>query len=60
MELHFDQELTQVKDQLLRMASLAEQGVTTAINSLVQRDDVAAQRVLDGDSQLDLLQKEID
>ncbi len=60
MELHFDQELTQAKDQLLRMASLAEQAVTTAIQGLIQRDDVAAKRVLDGDNQLDLLQKEID
>jgi len=60
MELHFDQELTQTKDWLLRMSSLAEQAVVTALNGLVQRDDALARRVLDGDSQLDNLQKEID
>ena len=60
MELHFDQELTQTKDMLLRMSSLAEQAVVTALNGLVQRDAVLAQRVLDGDNQLDILQKEID
>ena len=60
MELHFDQELTQAKDLLLRMSSLAEQAVVTALKGLVQRDDLLAQSVLDGDSQLDNLQKEID
>ena len=60
MELHFDQELTQTKDLLLRMSSLAEQAVVTALNGLVHRDALLAQRVLDGDSQLDTLQKEID
>ncbi|MEI8064170.1 MAG: phosphate signaling complex protein PhoU, partial [Verrucomicrobiota bacterium] len=48
------------KDLLLRMSSLAEQAVVTALKGLVQRDDVLAQHVLDGDSQLDNLQKEID
>ena len=60
MELHFDQELTQAKDLLLRMSSLAEQAVATALKSLVQHDDALAQVVHDGDSQLDTLQKEID
>jgi len=60
MELHFDQELTQAKDMLLRMSSLAEQAVALALKSLMQRDDVLAQRVLDEDSPLDTLQKEID
>ena len=60
MELHFDQELTQTKDRLLRMSSLAEQAVATALRGLVQRDDALAQQVLAGDSQLDTLQKEID
>ena len=60
MELHFDQELTQTKDRLLRMSSLAESAVATALKGLVQRDDALAQNVLAGDSQLDNLQKEID
>ncbi|MEI8315460.1 MAG: phosphate signaling complex protein PhoU [Verrucomicrobiota bacterium] len=60
MELHFDQELTQAKDLLLRMSSLAEQAVAMALKGLVQRDDALAQQVHDGDTQLDCLQKEID
>ena len=60
MELHFDQELTQTKDMLMRMSALAEEAVATALKGLVQRADPLAQVVLDGDSQLDTLQKEID
>lgn len=60
MELHFDQELTEVKDLLLRMSSLAEQAVSLALKGLVQRDDTLAQRVHDGDTELDQLQKVID
>ena len=60
MELHFDQELTQTKDMLMRMSSLAEQAVAAALKGLVQRDDEFAHRVLDGDTPLDILQKQID
>jgi phosphate transport system protein len=60
MELHFDQELVQAKDLLLRMSALAEQAVALALKGLVQRDDTLAQQVHDGDNQLDVLQKEID
>ena len=60
MELHFDQELTQTKDMLMRMSSLAEQAVAAALKGLVQRNDEFAQQVLDGDTPLDILQKQID
>ena len=60
MELHFDQELTETKDMLMRMSSLAEQAVAAALKGLVQRNDELAQRVLEGDTPLDILQKQID
>ena len=60
MELHFDQELTQTKDMLMRMSSLAEQAVAAALKGLVQRNDELAHQVLDGDTPLDILQKQID
>ena len=60
MELHFDQELTETKDMLMRMSSLAEQAVAAALKGLVQRNDEFAQRVLEGDTPLDILQKQID
>jgi phosphate transport system protein len=60
MELHFDQELAGAKELLLRMSSLAEDAVALALKGLVGRDDALAQRVHDGDTQLDELQKQID
>lgn len=60
MELHFDQELTEVKDMLLRMSSLSEQSVANVLKALVQRDDALARSVDENDTQLDRLQMEID
>ena len=60
MELHFDQELTQVKDMLLRMSGLAEQSVALVLKALVQRDDALARQVDAADTALDRLQMEID
>ena len=60
MELHFDQELTQVKEMLLRMSSAVEQGVAQALKALTLRDSELARQVDDGDNVLDHLQMEID
>jgi len=60
MELHFDQELTQLKDELLRMSAQAEQNVAGALKALVARDPALAHKVDADDSQLDHLQMEID
>jgi phosphate transport system protein len=60
MELHFDQELAQLKETLLRMSALAEQSVTLALRALVEREDTLARRVDDEDEQLDRLEVETD
>ncbi|MGA2222157.1 MAG: phosphate signaling complex protein PhoU [Verrucomicrobiia bacterium] len=60
MERHFDQELAELKEALLRMASLAEQDVAQALKALVQRDGVLAKRVDADDRLLDQLEVEID
>jgi len=60
MELHFDQELTQVKEELLRAAALAEQGVAESLKALLARDSVLAGQVDANDNQLDHLQMNID
>ncbi len=60
MERHFDQELDSLKDLLLRMASLAEQGVAQALKSLVERDAALVQKVKADDDLLDQLQMETD
>ncbi len=60
MELHFDQELSQLKDKLLLMSSLTEQNVALAIRALVERNNAAAVKVERDDDLLDKLELEID
>ena len=60
MELHFDQELSALKEMLLRMSSLSEQSVAQSLKALVQRDSGIAHQVDQDDTQLDRLQMEID
>ena len=60
MELHFDQELAQLKEALLRMSALAEQSVAQSLKALVQRDDTLAKKVDAEDAQLDKLETEVD
>jgi phosphate transport system protein len=60
MELHFDQEQTEVKDMLLRMSSAAEQSVAQALKALTQRDVALARQVDAGDTVLDHMQMDID
>lgn len=60
MERHFDQQLAELKDALLRMGSLATQGVAEALKALVQRDDDLADKVDANDDVLDKMEIEID
>lgn len=60
MQTHFEQELGELKNQLLTMASHAESAVTNAIKALVERDDELARKVDHDDEILDQFEKEID
>lgn len=60
MELHFDQELTKLKDELLRMSALAEQSVAESLKALIARDVTLARKVDADDNLLDRFQMEID
>jgi phosphate transport system protein len=60
MERHFDQELATLKENLLHMASLADEAVAKALQALVQRDNALAEQVHAGDDVLDKLDVEID
>jgi phosphate transport system protein len=60
MERHFDQELADLKENLLRMAGFTEQSVAQALKALVQRDDALAKKVDADDAVLDKLEIEID
>jgi phosphate transport system protein len=60
MELHFDQELADLKQRLLRMSALAEQRVAEALAAMVQRNDELARKVATQDAELDRMEMEID
>ena len=59
MERQFDQELNALKENLLRMASLAEEAIAKSIKALVERDSILAQEIIDRDSEINLLEIEI-
>ena len=58
--VHFEQELADLKNTLLTMASHAEAAVQQAIDALVNRDYDLALRVKEGDSTIDRFEVEVD
>ncbi len=58
--IHFEQEITALKEKLLTMASKATNAVNKAIKALVDRDDELARVVQHEDDELDRLEIEID
>jgi phosphate transport system protein len=60
MQTHFEQDLTQLKNRVLTMASHAERAVRQAVEALQRRDIDLAEAVRSGDSVLDGLELEID
>ncbi len=59
MERQFDQELNALKENLLKMASLAEEAIAKSIKALVERDSTLAKEIIDRDSEINLLEIEI-
>jgi phosphate transport system protein len=60
METHFQQELNGLKKELLKMAGLAEQAIANAIDALVKRDSVLAERTIREDKAINEIELEID
>ena len=60
MPRHIDLELAKVKDELVRMASLAEAAIGLAVKALVSRDAEAARQVIASDDAINALEIEID
>lgn len=60
MELHLDQELNQIKDQLLMMAGLVESNLARAMRALTERDSALCDTVEKEDDQVDELEIQID
>src|SRR5438105_1634979 len=60
MERHFDQELAELKDQLLLMASLVQENLRRAMRMLVDRNSTLLDIVEKEDDQIDELEMHID
>ncbi len=52
MERHIDVELRRLKEELVRMASLAEESIGQAVKALVTRDADLARQVIEGDKEI--------
>ena len=59
MERHIDQDLDQVRQDLLRMAAEVEGMVTDVIRALLERDSEAAEGMTERDHLVDELEKRI-
>lgn len=60
MQRHLNQEMADLKQKLLTMASHAETGVINALKALVGHSDVLAREVKEKDSIVDELEMEVD
>ena len=60
MQRHFDEELKQLKEKLLRMSSLVEEAISSSIKALVDRDPQLAEKVKKSDDTINMLEIEID
>ena len=60
MQRHFDQELAQLKEQLLRMGSVVERQIFRAMQSLVERDSELAHGVVVHDHDVNRLDVDLD
>ncbi|HEV2489179.1 MAG TPA: phosphate signaling complex protein PhoU [Candidatus Acidoferrales bacterium] len=60
MERHFEHDLDELKQRLLWMASLAERSVHQAVQSVFEKDEALAKRVLEEEKVINEMQIEID
>lgn len=60
MERHFDEELKELKEKVLKSAALAEEAIAKAVKSLVDRNAQLAEEVIKSDKPINMLEIEID
>jgi phosphate transport system protein len=60
METHFQQELNKLKENLLKMAGLAEQAISNAVEALVQRNTSLAEKTITEDEKINQMEILID
>lgn len=56
----YEEELSELKAQILRMGGAAERAIEEAIRSLVDRDSALAQRVVDTDETIDAMEVDVE
>jgi phosphate transport system protein len=60
MHRHFDRDIEEIKDLLLRMGAMVEDSISQSIASLLQRDTIIAEEVIRNDDLIDRMEVEID
>ena len=60
MHRHFDEEIQEIRQRLVRMSSLAESMIASALRMLIERDDRHYREVTEREEQVNSLQIEID
>src|SRR3989338_4307111 len=60
MQRHFDEELGQLKDKLFKMGLLVQEAIRKSIEALTKRDSKLAEKVIDDDQRINILEIEID
>jgi phosphate transport system protein len=60
MENHFQKELQGLKEDLLKMAALVEEAISTAVQSLVKRDSDLAKKTFAGEDRINGMEIDID
>jgi len=60
METHFQKELQELKEDLLKMAALVEEAISTAVQSLVKRDSDLAKKTFEGEGQINRMEIDIE
>jgi len=60
METHFQKELQELKDDLLKMATVVEEAISTAVRSLVKRDSNLAKKTFEGEDQINRMEIDIE
>src|SRR4030065_1138190 len=59
-ETHFQKELEELKENLLKMAAMVEEAIRDSVQSLVKRDSDFAQKVFEGEDRINKMEITID
>ena len=60
IRLHFEKQLELLHMDLVKMGSMVEQSIEDGIGALMRRDTQLAQRVIEGDKQVDDMEQQIE